>query len=52
MTERGLLMSVDKTASSFVIQGPLLGTVKSICGHNFDNGTGKISPKMIKDVVI
>ena len=52
MTERGLLMSVDKTASSFVIQGSLLGTVKSICGHNFDNGTGMISPKMIKDVVI
>ena len=52
MTERGLLMSVDKTASSFIIQGPLLNTVKSICGPNFYNNTGAISPKLMKDVVI
>lgn len=52
MTERGLLMSIDKAASAFVTAGPLLNTVRGICGHNFNPQTGEVGPRSLKDVVI
>ena len=52
LTERGLLMSLDKTASSFIVKGPLLNVVKSICGPNFNESIGTISPRLLKDVRI
>lgn len=50
LTERGLLMSVDKTATAFIIAGPLLSTIRSICGRNFDERTGTIGGRSLNDV--
>ena len=52
MTERGLLMSMDKAASAFLLAGPLLSTVRAICGHNFNPQTGEVGPRSLKDVAV
>ena len=52
MTERGLLMSIDKAASAFMTPGPLLSTVRGICGNNFNPQTGEVGPRSLKDVAV
>lgn len=50
VTEQGLMLAVDQCATAFIVSGPLINTVKQICGRNFDDRSGAVGKKSLTDV--
>lgn len=52
VTEQGLMLAVDQCATAFIVSGPLINTVKKICGRNFNERSGAIGKKSQTDVCV
>ena len=50
VTEQGLMLAIDQCATAFIVAGPLLNTVKAVCGRNFDDNTGMVGKRSMTDV--
>ena len=49
-TEKGLMLAIDQCATAFIVAGPLMNTIKSICNRNFDERTGTVGKRSLSDL--